>query len=232
MSSKPISITIGLWAEGKTDERFLSPIIKRVLQDIINEDRERVQAIEVDELQIFPLSSDIKDRKKFRDKALNILETAKKNNLTLVCIHTDADAPTDKKAYKEKIKPTIEHTQQQDKFIEYIVPIIPIQTIESWLLADKNCLFKQIGYTDLTPELNSNPEKIRKPKERIKKLISETLKNAPRRRRQCQLNIGDIYGPLGNEIALEELRRLSSFDKFERHLKQVYHKIIDNHTSL
>ena len=101
-----------------------------------------------------------------------------------------------------------------------LVPIVPIQMIESWMLADKEGLSEEIGTSLNAKELGIDkpPEQYSDPKFVIEEAIRIAYAGLPRRRRH-QLSISELYLPMGQQSKLEYLRRLSSFQTFETEIR-------------
>ena len=129
-------IFIGLMCEGSTDYRFLNSIVKRTFEAIKFECFSDVDIYDIKEL--IPTTKNI-----FIDK---ILQASKKGvetfGMTILCVHTDADATNNVNTYQYKINPAqIELGKQNDAdYCKNLVAIVPIHETESWMLADKELL--------------------------------------------------------------------------------------------
>jgi hypothetical protein len=94
-----------------------------------------------------------------------------------------------------------------------LLPIIPIQEIEAWLLADEKALLREIQTNKLGRDLGipslRRIEAIAQPKERLDDIIR--IANQSRRRK---INRDDLYEPLGETVRLEKLASLSAYRQF------------------
>jgi hypothetical protein len=205
---------VGLFTEGTTDDRFLQSIVQRTLEDIaFNEGRGQFEI----EVNIINLD---KTGKKFVNL---VLEASKKGveefGMMLFCIHRDADAPSAENTLKNLINPAIKvlEAQEGNDSCKNIVPIVPIQETESWMLADKALLKIQINATQKSNSelgIENSPENIASPKEKIEEAIRISRKNIVKKRRKS-LAIKDLYLPIGQALNLADLIQLSSFRQFQ-----------------
>lgn len=211
-------IFIGLITEGTTDNRFLESIAKRTFEEIgfdCNGDIE----IFVTPLVINKTNLGFVDYVRHASK-----HGVEEFGITVLCVHTDADDIDDKKAYTYKIIPAKEilNGMDKDEYCTILTPLIPVQMIETWMLADRELLKKEIGTTRSDNDLGINkiPEQVRDPKALIENAIRISMEHLPKRRRN--LYIGQLYQPLGQKISLIELDKLDSFKKFKEEIRQTY----------
>ena len=211
-------IFIGLITEGTTDNRFLESIAKRTFEEIgfdCNGD-----------LEIFVTTLSInKTNLGFVDYVLHASKYGLEEfGISVLCVHADADDIDDTNAYTYKIIPATQilNNLDEDKYCTLLTPLIPVQMIESWMLADKELLKKEIGTTrsDIDLGLNRIPEQVRDPKALIENAIRVSMEHLPKRRRN--LNIGELYQPLGQKISLVKLDELDSFKKFKEEIRRTY----------
>jgi hypothetical protein len=200
-------ITIGLLAEGGTDEAFLLGLIERVYQHLIMECYQQVEVL-----------TPIREHQKRSQLTKYILTGARNlNYYDILCIHCDADNRSDRAYRKDVLDPALEAhaaAAKVEDIIECIVPIIPIRTLENWILADTVALKIMIGtnQTDQTLGLNYPPESYNDPKHAIKQAI--IISQAQKSGRRTKVDISELYIPMGQEAALNELLKLPSFQKF------------------
>jgi len=193
-------LEIAYLSEGETDVRFLRAIIRRTFEDILQ--REGKVPIEVLEPTNFG-KGNLEHVQEIHDQLVGY---------RLICIHTDADAREETKAFQERIQPLINELRRlggvQQKALE-VVPIVPVQMTEAWMLADKALLKEEIQTTknDQVLKLNIRPELPADPKV----VIEEAIRLADA---QDRVQIGELYEPLGQIIALEKLKHLPSYKRF------------------
>lgn len=213
---------IGLIAEGTTDIRFLKSVISKSIQEI---------AMFCDnQVEIF----DPKEIKAEGDDFVNKMLTASKRawqdyGITILCIHTDSDNRSADNAKQYKFTPFLNALKDmpEEEYCKHIVPTIPIQMIESWMLADKDLLkqlinAKEISETDLG--IDKQPESYADPKSVIEDAIRKAMSNQPKKKRN-QIGIADLYELLGNRLSLDKLRTIPSFTQFENNVINVFKEL-------
>lgn len=213
-------LVLAFYAEGPTDEQFLPLIIQRTVQQILIE-RGRTT---VDILEPILLRHLI-DRKKYPSQAERLLQAGHRAaGYHALIIHADADHPTSERAMRERIQPGLRLIQQtRERVCEYLIPLIPVQMTEAWLLADPEALRTVIGTQVATQKLGL-PERIHQvesdpdPKETLRQVVQNALADQPRRRRR--LNLGSLYEPLARQIRLERLWQVPAYQQFVHHLTE------------
>jgi hypothetical protein len=212
-------LIIGLVAEGSTDYRFLTNIIRRTFEELAFFCQGNVEILDVQEIDV--------PNKKFVEYLKDAAQKAHEDYGAMVlCIHKDADSRSDENTYSNSITPGLEALNNStEELCRNIVPVVPIVETESWLLADK-ALFREEIWTDKTDSdlnIDGDPESITDPKEIIKAAIQIAYSDYPTRRHRPK--ISELYLPIGQKASLSELRNLSSFRKFENKAKESLRKI-------
>lgn len=215
-------VFIGYTTEGSTDVRFLGKIIERTFEEIAYESIGDVEPV------IWPLKVD-RNELPFKEYALKAAQQGVEEiGMMILCIHSDADDITNQTALENKIAPALEliNAQNDNSTCKILVPVIPIQMTESWMLADKDLLKKEIGTTKTDDELKINrlPETIADPKAVIEEAIRIAQKEKTKRKRR-ELKIGEIYLPVGQKISFDKLEQLSSYRQFQDDIRQAYRKL-------
>lgn len=210
-------IFVGLMAEGKTDYRFLEPIIEKALVEIAFECKGQID-VDVKIIECDKGSS-------FIDFVSNASKIGHQElGVTMLVVHADADDTDANTTYEHKINPalTFLSEQSEDTHCKYAAALVPIQEVESWMLADKQILIKQIGTKKSEVELNINghPESFTDPKSRIEEAIRIGRSELPKKLRDA-LQISDLYSFLGQSIQIEKLRVFESYRDFESNLRRV-----------
>ena len=210
---------IGLIAEGTTDIRFLKSVISKSIQEL--------SMLCDNQVEIF----DPKEIKADGDDFVNKMLTASKRawqdyGITILCIHTDSDNRSADNAMQFKFTSFFNALKEmpEEEYCKHIVPTIPIQMIESWMLADKDLLkqlinAKEISETDLG--IDRQPESYADPKSVIEEAIRKAMLNQPKKKRN-QIGIADLYELLGNRLSLDKLRTIPSFTQFETNVINVF----------
>ncbi len=209
-------ITIGYTTEGATDVRFLQNIIQRTFEEVSFECRGE---IEVWEPQYLPTHKEA-----FAQEIALAAQSAKKMGLMVLCVHTDADADTDQNAFENRINPALNEIELcGNNCCQHIIPIVPVQMTEAWMLADIQTLKEEIETTksDRDLGLTRAPERIAQPKDVLKNALREAFSAMPRRRKR-PLELVDLYQPLGQKIDLNLLEKLESYQKFKTAVRTAF----------
>lgn len=199
-----------LYAEGRTDERFLPVVLQRTLVHLLGQYSNRV----VDVWQPMVVKPDQKS-----SRVEDILAVARKaTGAHLMFIHSDADHPTRTRALSERVLPGISLVQERliagEAVCRDLIPVIPVQKVEAWMLADPDALRATIG-TILSPGELGIPiraheiEGEAQPKERLTAIMRTAYAQRTQRRRS--VDIGDLYQPLADQIRLEKLSQLPAY---------------------
>ena len=189
--------------EGNTDRRFLSQIITRTFQELLFEAKQQVDSIP-------PLWL---GAAKGEGKIFAAAKTANDYTLELYCIHADADRLTHDETLRQRIIPGIDAYNKARPETLVFIPIIPMRMIEAWMLADTS-LLKTLIRTELSDSdlgWTGEPEGKAKPKE----TIIEGIRISKRAKaNKFHGNINSLYGDVGEQIDLQTLGRLPSYQRF------------------
>lgn len=205
-------LTTALYAEGRTDERFLPTILRRTIDDLLSRRAPRVVEVPLPIL----LQPDLK-----ASRAEDIVAVARQAaGYHLLFVHADADHPTRARALSERVLPGVSLVQERftagEAVCRDLVPVIPVRMVEAWMLADPEALRAIVG-TVLSPDELGIPMRAHEiegeaqPKERLAAIMHIAYTQRPRRRRH--VGIGDLYRPLADQISLQRLNRLSAYQQ-------------------
>lgn len=218
------ALVSALYAEGRSDERFLPVLLQRSMTDWLGSHSSRI----VDVLE--PL---IVNPARRGDRAERILAAAKQiSGYHLLFVHADADDNTSQRAYTERIAPGVARISAArtagEAVCAGVIPIIPVQMVEAWLLADADTLCNVIGAAPSPRQLEiplrpDEIERITDPKQRLREIMQRAYASRPRRRRAVEL--GELYEPLANQIRLAELERLPSYQQYLSDLDSVLRRL-------
>jgi len=208
-------VFIGLFTEGSTDIRFLEPIIERTFLQIA------LKQSHLDiEITIQPITID-KKGKGFNEQVFEALKIGYNlYGISLLCVQTNADNRTLENTYKTKINRVLESlTVADDILCKTIVPLVPIQETEAWMLSDKELLKIQIGTTKSDDELkiNKHPESVANPKELIEEAI-RIARSGLTKKRKHDLKIDELYTLIGQTLDISKLDSLYSFQDFKQNI--------------
>ncbi len=203
-------VIFSLTTEGPTDEKFLGNVIFRLLEDLS-------WKCEI-EFDVYPVQIIRSKGDTFIEKMLEASKQAFSISDAL-CIHNDADDKTVNNVMQHKIKPFLDEivASSDNNLCRIIVPTIPVQMIESWMLADTQLLKSLIDASKISNRdlgIDKSPESYSDPKSTISNAISIALAEKTKRRRD-QVTISDLYETLGSSISLDALRQIPSFRSFE-----------------
>ena len=208
-------IFIGYTTEGTTDNRFLASIIQRTFEEIGFECQ--------GEIDVLPVQYISMPKSNFVDEVITAAQRAEEMGLMVLCVHTDADHKSDKKAFKNKIEPAFIKAKP---YLKILVAIVPVQMTEAWLLADTELLKNEIGTLKSDEELGFNrlPESFPDPKRIIKRAISKAFESLARRRIP-PVTLSELYSPIGQKVSLQKLAQLPSYLKFKDAVRGAYREL-------
>ena len=200
---------LGFTFEGSTDERFFNSIIERTLSDIIF----KYSTIDV-EIILIPLK---KSGNTFIEQSMNAIKLGQnENSVDIFFIHCDADDVNNENVIQYKFEPLYKAIEDSDEVNNcIIIPIIPIQMTEAWLIADFELFANEISTNKTKSELqiSGNPEDFSNPKLKIIESLRIVNMELPKKRRK-DLQISELYQIIGQKIDINNLRKLKSFQEF------------------
>ncbi len=202
-----MKLTIGLFAEGTTDERFLPTIIQRTFEEVGAEFERGPQ------LDVLPLVIVRGEGDSFPQQLLDAAKRAAVNGVQMLCVHVDSDRFTLPEIDEFKLTPGFAEVAgcTDGRACQQLVPLVPVRAMEAWMLADKDLLRELIG-TPLSPAklgLGRAPEKYPRPKDDIEKALS--IAHAGKKRPPA---ISDLYAPMSDQLRLDKLDALDSYKTF------------------
>jgi hypothetical protein len=206
--SRPL--IIGLITEGTTDVRFLRGVIARTFEALIMSESNKMP-------DIYPIEVIRSIPGTFNESIVHAAKKAEESGITILCVHTDADARTDKASFDNKILPAFQAVMaMNDSVCKNLVPVVPVQMTEAWMLADLELIKEELmtEKSNETLQLNRHAELIANPKEVIKNAINIAQSEVPKRKKQYEVTIAELYLPMGQKIMLDKLKSLPSYQKF------------------
>jgi hypothetical protein len=209
------TVTPALYAEGSTDQRFLPPLIRRVIEDLLIHRGRGGVVPDIEDAQWIELNP------RPRNQAERIVRAAyQAARFDLLIIHADADQRRWEQARIHKFDPGYQQVQRAkqagEPICSNVIPLIPVQAIEAWLLADLDTLRSithiSVPVEDLGLPLHTRQvESIAKPKDRLKAALDKAWGPQTRRRQPA---MDSIYRPLGEQINLARLAAVPSYQQF------------------
>lgn len=213
-----------LYAEGRSDERFLPILLQRTLAVLLNQHAERAVDV-LDPLVVRPAKHPTREE--------SILAAAQQAaGYHILFVHADADADNTEQAYMRRIEPGLSMVQSAHtngiSVCRHLIAVIPVQMVEAWLLADAEALSETVGIPAavamrLMPSTPHEIERLSDPKSRLLEIIRYAQAQRPRRRRSVAL--GEYYEPMANRIGLQALQRLPSYQYLEQELQDVLQQL-------
>jgi Domain of unknown function (DUF4276) len=190
------SLVLALFAEGASDNRFLPPIILRTAEELIAKYGQ--DTVDVLEPVIVP-----KPRDEHRHDCILAAARYACGYHALV-VHSDADDRTSERAKAQRIQPGFDLVSSTEEMVcKHLIPIIPVQMVEAWMLADDIALREIIG-TEMSPQnlgLPSRPALVEidaNPKETLNGVIRRATSNYPARRRQLDFVVVKNFWLVGS----------------------------------
>ena len=209
---------LALYAEGRTDERFLGPVLQRLCGDICA--RESRQVVQFND-EILPLMHSPKWQHAPRED--RILDAARQAEgaWSILFVHADADGDA-VKARRERAQPGLEQLRAVFGQACQGVAVVPVRTTEAWALCDGDALRQAFG-TPLDDKALALPasakavEGLADPKQCLEAAFKASQAGGRRKR---QHSVNERLGALGEQVALARLRQLTAFQTLEAELKQ------------
>ena len=217
-------IFTGLMAEGTTDTSFLIPIIEKTVKDLVYKEYKGDFELSIQEIRLKDTTS------KYIVKVADAAKYAEENfGADFIFVHLDADNKDAKEVYQNKINPAKQFLK--DKAIgtsacSHIVPIVPITETESWMLADKALFKSQLGtsLSDAELKISRDVEQMADPKKVAQDAIKIAFSHKTKKRRR-ELNISELYQPIGSRIDLSKLEPLTSYQDFKQNIRNVFEEL-------
>ena len=218
---------MALWAEGPTDQAFLRPLLRRLVEDLLLSRGERpVEVPDVLDL------NDYLDRRSLPEKSGRVTKVREATRQaqgcwTLLLIHADGSGDAHTKR-REQIQPVLEACLQAPESsgatagsVVAGCAVVPIREMEAWALADREALGLAVGAQEPDGDSGEPPrrarlvEKIEDPKTMLDTFIQR--RDGPFGRRGEQMK-SIALEDLGGRVSLDRLRDVPSFQGLEEEL--------------
>ncbi|CAH0999452.1 hypothetical protein LEM8419_00752 [Neolewinella maritima] len=201
--------------EGESDGRFLGPIIERTLESILLTSNQQID--------VYP--PEWCGSAKGVDQIVATYRDAQRRGAYLLILHADADSSNYKKALNERLRPALETIDTLDlEDAPIVVPVIPVQETEAWMLVDREVLKQVLNTTIDTQDLDlhGDPERYADPKSKLNEVLRVVNND---RSDNLKMHISSLYEQLGRAVPLESLNRLPSYQRFCRALTQALREV-------
>jgi hypothetical protein len=189
--------------EGPTDERFLTPVIRRLMHRQLEGETSAT-------VQILPIIP--------ADRAVGTLRTVlsqRRQEFDLLILHTDGRGDPDR-ARRERVAP-VRDALALLPVVPPVAAAIPVHETEAWALADGDALREAFGTTASDQDLGlaavGEIERLAEPKEHLQQILVQVR---GRRRPVSPVPLERI----AELVALDRLHRLAAFRAFETDLAE------------
>lgn len=193
-------LTSALLAEGSTDDRFLGPLLERLLVD---------QAAALPgETQIAPVQITRDHQGPPRVDEVASIMTSEDFEADIVFFHRDC-GPRFRRVDEQWFQPLNRALASLGSSRRW-VPLCPRRETEAWMLADHRALAAIVGVpADFLEDMPDNGPEIEGTAD-PKRLLSDAVASK-RARRRTSRDSSSYYSALGEAVSLEKLNSLSSF---------------------
>lgn len=206
-------LQLALYAEGATDEYFLSPLLQRVCEQVCA--AEAVEPVEVSAVLGLRHREEVNDER--RAERILSCATEAAGAWNVLFVHSDGGSDM-QLARRQRVQPALDllHRDFQNG---RGVAIVPLRETEAWAICDGDALREVFG-TTLPDDALGVPvpphtaEAVRDPKAVLGQAFALTRPGGIRRRR----GVSPMLGALGQHISIPTLRRVPAFQAFEGEL--------------
>jgi hypothetical protein len=213
------SLLLGLYAEGHSDYLFLPAVIQRTSRWLLEQHKQM-------EVRTLPIKSIILNETGLGQAESIVQAACRAIDCHALIIHTDADHRTSEPALRERYQPGYQQVQQmrehREQICKHLLPLVPIQMTEAWMLADQETLLQRVIGTSMNAQSLGLPTRARQieadadPKSTFNRVVQRAYQHRSRRHRQ--IDITPYYESLAQQIKLERLHFLPSYQQFVKDL--------------
>lgn len=214
-----IYIGLALYAEGRTDDYFLQPLLQRLCEDLCLGGA--TQAVDIGGVVRLDDVSNAKDRH------VRVVEAARQHlgAWQILFVHTDGAGDPDA-ARRERTEPSLMALEQAFLGKGLGVPVVPVRETEAWAVCDGEALRQVLGTTLTDRELGlpDSPraaENLTDPKAVLDEAFLATNPTQKRRRS----GVSPLLNALGETVSLARLRQIPSFVVLETDLRHVLQRL-------
>lgn len=199
-------VCTGLYAEGRTDYRFLLPLLDRLLDDLLARHFTARYIL----ASTHPIDAPPPEPKP-RDLRISAAIDDNWDRCTLFVVHSDGGGdPVVQR--RDCIEPGISAARSIHADCS-IAPCVPVRETEAWMLVDPEVFAQRLGTGP--HDLPSEPERVTDPKLALKTIFTAAKSSFS----------GLDYAFFGEQVQLAALRRLTAFQEFESNLVEALHHL-------
>jgi|GEM_PF-6865653 len=217
-----MQLFVAFCGEGPIDERLIINLSERIIEEYLFQNS---ITAEISWLRI---------KKTGNSEESVISASIQSKSQDFLIFHRDADFESVEICISNHFQSGLNKIEQKKKedACKNIVLSIPVQETEAWILCDKP-KFKDLIETDLDNRtLNltykiGRIESIADPKRIIEDAIKIHKDSLPRRKRKFAVNLSEIYERAGQEVDMDLLEHLRSFQLFRNNLTDMLNLITE-----
>jgi hypothetical protein len=208
---------LGLFAEGRTDHRFLPEVLFKSAFDLCS--RGTGSEVEIGPVQMLTYPAEFRGQDRPTQMVAAVREVWP-GGIDVLFVHVDG-AGDPEAAWDNNARRGVELIEQELGLEQHrVVPVIPIREMEAWGLADGDALRSVFG-TSLTNAALGLSSRVREvetfldPKQKLEEAYQRVLGRAKPKKRAA-----DFLDALGLQTSLVRLRQLPSFRSMEKYLQR------------
>ncbi len=201
-----------LYAEGRSDARFLQPLLQRACtQMCLTQGHQPVEVSDVIDLQDLPTT-----RGQPREQRIAAAARDARDAWSVLFIHADADSD-EQRALAERVQPA--RALLEAEWGAQSVAVVPVRMTEAWVLADSQAVRSAFGTTRSFQELGlaeanaHGADNLTNPKATL-----EAAFRASRGKRRAT-SVSPYLGLIGETSSFDQLRRLAAYRRTEAELQ-------------
>lgn len=209
---------LALFAEGLSDHRFLSPLLRRLTEEQCRRHAREV----VDVGSVVSLHSPAESTPGTRSERISRAARAAWPQWNVLFVHTDG-ATDSERARAERVAPAVRALRDFTEEGGFVVGVVPVRETEAWILGDGEALRAALGVTFTDSQLGvptppSQVQGIADPK--------RAFKQACRLGRRSRGPDQSVYlRRLGETISLDRLLTIPAFRELARELRRTLTEI-------
>ncbi len=213
------SLVLALCAEGPSDHLFLPIVIQRTSRQLLEQHKQK-------EVRALPVKSIVPTRAGLGQAEYIVQAACRAVDCDALIVHADADERTSERALRERYQPGYQQVQQmrehREQICKHLLPLVPIQMTEAWMLADQETLLQRVIGTSMNAQSLCLPTRARQieadadPKSTFNLAVQRAYQHRSRRHRH--IDITSYYESLAQQIKLERLHFLPSYQQFVKDL--------------
>ena len=197
----------GFLGEGPTDRRFLEPIIRRLLAEVLRSS--------ADAVEIYPFVDPAPASRRLVDAIAAVRACG--GSINLLFVHADGKGQA-RRAMTERVEPILAASRSERLAG---VAVVPVHETEAWALADGDALRAVFGTTASNTDLGipGSPDEV----ERLpdpKQVLRSAYRRATGGRSGRRNGLPVPLALLGERVGLEALHRLQAFQVFQEDTRE------------